>query len=327
MVLAAAGLLRAATLPPWEEVLGIVRTNLAGVGPAELNDATVRGLLQQYPSRLILETNRVGEASSTPAEPAWLARTNLFDDAYAYLRVAEVRTGLAAALAEALTGLGKTSQIKGLLLDFRFAQGEDFAEAGRTADLFASREQPLVDWGSGSAHATAKTNAIALPLALLVNGGTRGAAEALAAALHGMRLGLLIGGTTAGRASVFKEFTLSTGDRLKVAVSQVKVGDANALPSSGLVPDIPVPLPEAEERARLADPYKPDARASRFGTRGERLTEADLVRIHRDAQDPGAVRPRPAVAPGAPAPAVTDPVLLRGLDLLKGLAVVGQREP
>jgi len=320
----ASGVLRAATLPPWEEVIGIVRSNLAGVSEAELNEAAVRGLLQQFPSRLILETN-LSQITTAPPEPApLLARTNFLDGAFGYVRVARVSAGLAGALGGALGGLQATNALKGVVLDLRFAAGDDYAEAGRTTDLFVSREQPLLDWGTGSVQATTKTNALALPLAILVNGETRGGAEALAAALHGLRLGLLIGAPTAGQASVFREFTLSTGHRLRVAIAPVLVGDGNPVPSQGLTPEISVVVPAAEEQAYLADPFKPDPRASRAGSRAIRMTEAELVRMHRDAQEPGSIRPRRPAPP--PAPAVTDPVLLRGLDLLKGLAAVGTRE-
>ena len=52
---------------------------------------------------------------------------------------------------------------------------------------------------------------------MLVNGETRGAAEALAAALHQAGAGLIIGSPTAGAATSFKEFPLSNGERLRVA--------------------------------------------------------------------------------------------------------------
>jgi hypothetical protein len=39
-----------------------------------------------------------------------------------------------------------------------------------------AREHPLLDWGNGMVNSKAKTNAIPGPLAVLVNGETRGAA-------------------------------------------------------------------------------------------------------------------------------------------------------
>jgi hypothetical protein len=315
--------LPAAEAPPWEEVLGIVRSNLAGVTEIELNAAAVRGLLQQFPSRVILESPTAAAPASPPEASPLVARTNVFEGAYAYARIEAVRPGLANALEAALAGLRATNDLKGLALDLRFAGGTEFPEAGRTADLFVSRELPLLHWGEGSVKSTAKTNAFTLPLAILVNSETRGAAEVLAAVLRATRSAVIIGAPTAGEVSVFRSFPLSNGERLRVAAAPVTVADEGQPLSGGQVPDILVSLSAAEEREHLADPFKPPTGARRNAGNIPRLTEADLVRIHREGLDPMLVRPRrPARTSG---PAVTDPALVRALDLLKGLAVFEAR--
>jgi len=54
------------------------------------------------------------------------------------------------------------------------------------------------------------------------------------------------------------------------------------------------------------------------------LTEAELVRMHRDGERPDADLPA-AKAPEAEAPHVVyDPALARSIDLIKGLSVVQQ---
>lgn len=319
-----AAALPAAELPPWDEVIGIVRSHLAGATESELNDAAVQGLLQQLRSRVLLEPATPSPAAPAPDAPP-LSRTNVFESAYAYLRIARVAPGLAAAVQSTLGSLQATQEIKGLVLDLRFANGEDFAEAGRTADLFVNRQQTLLAWGDERVEATPKTNALTLPVALLVNGETRAAAEALAATLHALRLGLVLGSPTAGQASVFKEFTLSTGQRLRVAVAPVQVSGDTPVPLTGLVPDLAVAVPPEEERAYLEDPFRAGSGPSRPTSRGARLTEEDLVRLHREALDPTAARPRRPAPPAVPQ--VRDPALLRALDLLKGLALVGLRQP
>ncbi|MBE7498820.1 MAG: hypothetical protein HS113_00595 [Verrucomicrobiales bacterium] len=251
-----------------------------------------------------------------------MSRTNVFESAYAYLRVARVAPGLAAAVQSTLASLQATQEIKGLVLDLRFADGEDFAEAGRTADLFVNRQQTLLAWGDEHVEATLKTNALTLPVALLVNSETRAAAEALAATFHALRLGLLLGSPTAGQASVFKEFSLSTGQRLRVAVAPVQVSGDTPVPLSGLVPDLAIVVPPEEERAYLEDPFRA---GSGLRPAAGPASPEDLVRLHREALDPSAARPRRPAPPVAPQ--VRDPALLRALDLLKGLALVGLRQP
>lgn len=337
------GALRAAEPPKLEELMSVIRTNLPGVSETEVTAAAVDGLLDHFRSRVFWVTNGA-PATPTGEAPALLARTNIFDAGCGYLRVARVEAGLATRVSDAYRQLLETNQLKGLVLDLRFAEGDDFAEAGRVAALFVNQDQPLLDWGAGQARANAGTNAFTLPLAVLVNGETRGAAEALAAALQTTHAGLVIGSATAGQARVFQEFTLSTGQRLRIAVAEVKVGDGKPMPPAGLTPDIVVNVAPADERKYLEDPYKPLPGTGAAGVRGvggnrpPRLTEAELVRLHREGLDVPSPRPRsaePASTPPSrarkpqapPPPLVADPVLVRALDLLKGLAVVEARKP
>ena len=81
--------------------------------------------------------------------------------------------------------------------------------AARAADRFLASETTLLTVGGESLRATAKTNAIQLPTAILVNRQTTGAAEVLAALLQRHRVGLLIGGPTAGGLRQFGTLCLS----------------------------------------------------------------------------------------------------------------------
>ena len=71
-----------------------------------------------------------------------------------------------------------------------------------------------MNWGNGMVRSKEKSDAIALPVAVLVNRQTAGAAEALAAVLRETGAGLILGGKTAGQAMVAQEFPLKNGDRL-----------------------------------------------------------------------------------------------------------------
>src|SRR5208282_4163866 len=106
-----------------------------------------------------------------------------------------------------------------------FADGTDYEAAAKVADCFLNSDRPLLDWQTGSARATKKADAIAAPVAILVNGRTTGAAEALAAVLRDANVGLILGATTAGQASLYKVFPLSNGQELRVAVAPVSLSD------------------------------------------------------------------------------------------------------
>lgn len=314
-------------LPKFDEVYKLLRENLPGVTEDELNQAAVKGLIDQLQPKVSLATS-----DSDTNEPI-LARTEVYDGSFAYLRVGRVGEGLADKARTAYDQMSSTNQskIKGVVLDLRFATGLDYPAAAATANLFIRDERPLLDWGNGSARATAKTNAISVPVAILVNHQTRGAAEALGAELRDANVGLLLGSPTAGAASVYKEFTLANGSRLRIATSPVKVGSGSEL-SGELTPDIAVSVPLADEKAYMTNAYavlhRPELGAGgnpaeAMTNRLRRMNEAELVRQQREGGD--ADSDTSIVRRKEPERAmIADPALNRALDLLKGLAVVQQ---
>ncbi len=326
----------AADEPDFHEVYDLVRSHLPGVSEAELSRAAIQGLLERFPAQVTVETNVAGADQPAPTDGPLLSHVQVFDGAYGYLRIHRVAAGLAQAVQESYTGLRATNRLKGLVLDLRYAGGRDYRAAAQTADDFIAEARPLLDWGDGLVRSTAKTNAIPPPVAILVNGETAGAAEALAAVLRAAEVGLVIGTPTAGRAQVFQEFSLKTGQRLRVATLFVTLGDGQRLPASGLTPDIRVQIPPADEQKYFADAYRTLRKPSRAPATdagsevdstnpAPRLNEAELVRLKREGLDPLATELRPAPrAVASTRPLVRDPALARALDLLKGLAVVRQ---
>jgi peptidase S41-like protein len=322
-------------LPHFQEIFRLLRANLDGASEEDLNRAAVQGLLTHFYPRVVLVTNEPSGEAVTTVEG--ISQETVYDQSYGYLRVARVGNGLAGQLASAYKSLTETNRLKGLILDLRFAEGTDYASAASTADLFLTKEQPLLAWGESSAHSTAKKDAITLPLAVLVNQQTSGAGEALAEVLREADAAVLIGTRTAGAAHVFKEFDLTNGRKLRIAAGSVRVGEDNALLAAGIKPDIEVPVSAEDERAYFADAYK--ILANRAAPRGgqtsasllsgtnrparRRINEAELVRIQREGQDVDDL----VTATGRPeeesvGPVVRDPALARGLDLLKGIAIV-----
>jgi C-terminal processing protease CtpA/Prc len=320
------------TPPDLQEVYDLLKANLTGVSDADLNGAAVDGLLTSLRGKVtLLPADRVvGEQATGPL----LTRTTLLEDDVAYLRVGRIADGLAQEISAAHEALSRTNKLKGLVLDLRFAGGEDFTAAAAAADLFVAKERPLLDWGNGMEKSKDKDNAVKLPVAVLVNRDTSGAAEALAAVLRETGSGLILGGTTAGGAMTTRDFPLKNGQRLRIASVPVKLGDGTPMSAQGVKPDIEVVVAPDEERAYLANAYATLPRtggdlgvlAGMEGTnrqiRRPRVSEADLVRERREGtnlnlEDFTAARDRES-----PKPLIRDPVLARAVDLLKGLAVV-----
>jgi hypothetical protein len=330
----------AAPTPKFDEVFKVLSTNLGGVSTEDLNRAAVQGLLGQLgPRAALVDASAAGAWSSGDAA---VAGCRVFDGAFAYVRVASVTSNLPAAFRAAYRQLSETNKIKGLVLDLRFAGGTDYEAAAKVADCFLNSDRPLLNWQTGSAQATKKNDAILTPMTILVNSRTTGAAEALAAVLREANVGLILGGTTAGQASLYKEFPLSDGQELRVAVAPVSLSDGKAL-AHGVVPDIEIRANPEEERAYLQDPYREvHMNASTNGTQVQvvpedfgskvitttnspaeprrRFNEAELVRQHRAGEDTEEEMEIGSLPPDVPV--IADIVLARALDLLKGLAIV-----
>lgn len=316
-----------------KEVLDLLRANLAGAKEEEINRAAIQGLVSQLGPRVSL----VGQTGTNSAAVSTNELAGkVYDAHFGYVRIGRLEAGSDKQALDTCRNLLSTNKIKGLVLDLRYATGQDYAAALAVADAFVSSEKPLMDYGQGMKKSIAKDNAITLPLVLLVNGGTSGAAEALAGALHRAGVGLLIGSKTAGMASIARDFPLKNGQRLRIATTPIRLGDGEVFPEGGLKPDIRIEVNPEEEKAYLVDAYKvfpktnQVAAVSSGGGRGtsvtnrtsRRLNEAELVRMMREGQNPdnetaiGAREAEPAK------PLISDPALARALDLLKGLAVV-----
>ncbi|MGA9450610.1 MAG: hypothetical protein WBW41_04605 [Verrucomicrobiia bacterium] len=202
-----------------------------------------------------------------------LAKSEILEGNVAYLRVSHVAAGLPDEIGAANRALTATNKIAGTVLDLRFADGDDAAAATATANLFAAKK---------------------LPLAILVNGQTRGAAVTLATTLREARAGLVFGDVAAA-----------------------------------VKPDISVEESPADEKAFFDNPYAAPATnavAALPGTNEflpwvDHTTEADLVRAKiKDGDE--FENPPPPHTTGPQRPVIGDPVLARAMDLIKGLAVL-----
>lgn len=315
----------------YNEVREVIRVHLPGVTEVELDRGALEGLLHTVRGKvsIVSETNIVTVSPITQAtSPA---------DGVGYLRLISVKGDVATEITTAFNALNSTNKLTGLIVDLRYAAGDDYAAAARVADLFIADERPLIDSGSGIVKSTAKTNALSFPVILLVNGETVGAAEALPEIMRDQAIGLIIGDTTRGAAMTSREFALKNGSKLRIADAPVKIGAGSIALDKGVTPDIVVTVSESDERAYMADAYATPARSNsatndattatnitsttKYTPRRARLTEADLVRARREGvridED---LKPQTEVEPERPT--IRDPALARAIDLLKGLAVV-----
>ncbi len=317
----------AAALPPVREIYELLEQKPPGLDNEALNRAALAGLVKELDGRVVVPGLELGETNAATA----VAKAEMIDRGFAWIRLARIDAATPAAFADALAGLAASNAVRGLVLDLRETDGRDYAAAGAVADRFFSADQPLLAWTDGKAASSAKTNAFLYPVSILINGRTRGAAEALAAVLRRGHVGLVLGEATGGQARVMEERKLPSGAAVWVAGDAVRLGNGDTL-DQPLKPDITVVVDRALEREWLLNPFKLSAAGgtganSSTNRPRRRINEAALVRQQREnGGDFPEFGPADASDDSA-APSIQDPALARALDLIKGLAVVQPQRP
>lgn len=322
--------------PPFSEIVELLRTNLVGFAPGEFDRRAGEALLKEFGGKW---TDTATESANT-AQSAPIANKSLYDRYFPYVRIGQVDGQLAPALESWLADTNTLASARGVIIDLRFASGTDYKAVAQVAALFARPDQPLLDWGDGLQRSSADTNkSWTLPVAVLVNGKSSGAAEALAAVLQEGATGLLIGSRTAGQSGPLREFALSGGQRLQVPYGLIRLASGEVLPSGGIRPDIEVNTRVEHELAWLNDPFTAIAASTNSSSATNRIVstisvrrkvnEAELVRAQKSGKNPdsllnGADSPSPK-SEDPTTHTVRDPVLGRALDLLKGLSVIRRR--
>jgi len=328
----------------FREVFDVISAHLAPAQAGDLNRDALEGLLSHFKGRAWLVRDEPASTNLT----AGIA-TNLFDSAILRITVPKLDKGAADQIAADINGYNGTNKLDGLVLDLRYSGGNDYAEAVKVADLFLEKESALLDWGNGSVSSTTKTNAIKLPLVVLINAETSAAAEALGAVLRIKDRCLLLGNSTAGLAVMTTDYPLKNGQKLRVATAGVKLGNGELLSHDGISPDIRVQVDAAVEKAFYADSFKEEASSKPIlpnilgehsplnagGTNATAkprpLNEAELMRERKER--PGVdVDDLPLRSPSAKEgeqekPVVRDPVLARAIDLAKGIAALQRNTP
>ncbi len=250
-----------------------------------------------------------------------IARSNIYRGTAPYVRVARVGAGLGEAIPAAIAAMDPPYPLAGLIIDLRFASGDDSAAARDAAAHLARAAKSGFAQAQGAASASADSRTAAA-LVLLVNEGTTGAAEEFARAVRaGARPSILIGTNTAGRGAVYEVVGLPGGRAVSVRV-------ANAT-EAGLVPDVTVSTSPWDEASYFETEFVrfQNGRPVETGI-AQRLNEAELVRRQRGiphplpaVEDLGPVDGEPTEgAASAGLRIVQDPVLARAIDLVDALA-------
>ncbi|MGH9319561.1 MAG: S41 family peptidase [Vicinamibacteria bacterium] len=169
-----------------------------------------------------------------------------------YLKITSFRAGTDTDVKrgiEILKGQGASK----LVIDVRNSFGRLAEEGVKVAELFveggvAARLQSRKGETSELRLATDRV-AFQGPVALIVNGGSSGAAEILASAFQTAKRGELVGVPTSGRSAVQKAISLGDGTAVVLSVAQYWTPEGKAMLGEGLSPSITVERTLEDEEA------------------------------------------------------------------------------
>jgi hypothetical protein len=213
----------------------------------------------------------------------------------------------------------------GIVLDLRSNQmPDDYAGAARVASFFIPDGTPLFTSrnASGSDHAYTSTPQGMLfrhPIVLLTDKQTIGAAEALATCLKG-RGALVVGQVTMGKAAVFTEERLSSGQFLRYISARLYLPDGAELWGHPVSPDIGLTLNEQNEKNALALIEQRGVLEVIRETAGRhRLSEASLVQGENPELDDYWASHEKKSDASVLKPVLRDVALINALDSLKAI--------
>jgi carboxyl-terminal processing protease len=246
---------------------------IEGKSTREMSLAQIRSLLMGEPGSNV----NLSVVRARRAEPQKIVVTRdvvtippvkdkMLDDGIAVIRVDALTKGKSLEIANKIKAEQKTGAKK-LILDLRdCAEGEE-AEGIATANLFLNHG--TITYLQGQKYPREAFNAdpskdvTTLPLVVLVNKGTSGPAEIVAAAVLENARGDIVGDKTFGEGSVQKLIELPDGGALILSIAKYYSPQGKAIQDTAVTPNIAVAdvnddalLPDEDENAVPADVEK-----------------------------------------------------------------------
>jgi carboxyl-terminal processing protease len=192
-------------------------------------------------------------------EPASVVTGRIAAPGVGYVRVAAIGQATAGQVASQISELAKAGASK-LIVDVRRASNGTIDDGLAIARLFVNSGTLAIRESKGGEKETIAAGSgdgtVTLPVAVLMDTGTSGAAEIFAAALSGNKRADLIGEHTIGRAASQKLVRLPDGAGLWLSTMRYLTPAGAQLHEKGLAPTIAVDEPDVEfgQPAPTGDP-------------------------------------------------------------------------
>jgi len=208
-----------------------IRSALSGTPGSNVNVSVVRARKAE-PQKMVITRDVV-------AIPA--ASDKMLEDGIGYVKVDTLTKGKAQEIAGKIKSLEK-SGAKKLVLDLRGASEGEESEGVATANLFLNHGTITYLQGQKfpreAFNADAAKAVTSLPVAILVNKGTAGAAEIVASAILENARGDVVGDKTFGDGSVQKTIDLPDGGALILSVAKYYSPRGKAIQETAVTPNV-----------------------------------------------------------------------------------------
>lgn len=195
-----------------------------------------------------------------------------------YVSITKFTENTSSQLSAALDAL-KQQNVTGIIFDVRNNVGGNMTVAGNILDtlLPAGNLISSVDkQGKTVVEKTSDAKQLDLPMSVLINDGTFGAAEVFASAIKDYKKGMLVGSTTAGKGTKDEVTALSDGSAIVISVANYTTPNSGVFTGVGISPDIAITL-SGEQRALFnrkalaeADDPQMQAAITAFGVKIEK---------------------------------------------------------
>jgi carboxyl-terminal processing protease len=251
-----------------------------------------------------------------------------------YIRITSFTEQTTAGLQEALSNFKKElgAKWKGVVLDLRNNPGglldqsisvsDAFLDRGEIVSTRARKTEDVQRW-----EAKPGDLAEGRPIVILINGGSASASEIVAGALQDHKRAIIMGTRSFGKGSVQTIMPVTGGGAIRLTTALYYTPSGRSIQKDGIKPDIEVEQSKIET-VRTQDRIREEnLRGSINNPRGK-PDGAAPAKPPADAAKPDAAKPDAAKpAEGQPPEEqAVDYQLLRALDLVRGIALYGNRD-
>ncbi len=257
-----------------------------------------------------------------------------------YVRISsfneQTDSGLQAAM-KSLRDKAGSNKLTGLILDLRNNPGGLLDQAISVSDDFLDKGEIVSTRGRRADDAQrydAKPGDITngLAMVVLINGGSASASEIVAGALQDHHRAILLGTKSFGKGSVQTIITLPGQGAMRLTTARYYTPSGRSIQAQGIDPDITVEPAKIEKIAQGPTQHEADLRGAL------KNTDAAQKGAAKPAATPAGAQPDKNATPAdsGDSAATVDPTVIgtsedyqlaRAVDMLRGIALFGQRKP